>query len=359
MAETAQIAEISTLISDSIFKPFGWQRAGTSDHNFKGPVSNSKSEPVETDDDEDTPASPSAPTTVPSSPTAPATSLLQLKDYPADVVFYYEDPYFHFRNFIHFDLKSYAANSLKSSKVVKALRSLSQVISIAELSEDWSRKFAPQQSNYRIHGGLFVYNHDNLDRGRFAEFFSKLAPQTARVPEGKNIYVFSPERIGYLLSVVNDMRVLRGDGVLPRADEGELLFYYPYGVKVKPQNNFLSYATAEMLLGPLIIVRYRFKDTAKAPGYILYYNGSGAQVEEYLYIFELLLKRRLVTDVDGLHLRLQSPADNAFGVFKTAKEEFVKAYHDLESFRKQVDQIQYGRGAKVQLEFSTIDLGME
>lgn len=359
MAETAQIAEIAREVSDRIFKPFGWQRAGTSDHNFKGPIPQLPQVEAEEDADEIGETEALASKDPKCAEGAVPASALQLKDYPADVVFFYEDPYHHLRTYIHFDLKSYAVGSLKHAKVVRALRSLSQSITAAELSADWGSKFAPQQGNYRIQGGLFVYNHDNLDRGRFNEFFSKLTPNSAQVPEKKNIYVFSPERIVYLLSVLNDIKGLQAESILPRQTEGELLYYYPYGPKVKPLNNLLSYATAEMLLGPILIVRYRFHDGSKQPGYIVYYDGPGAQVEEFLYIFELLLKRRLLTDIDALHLRLQTPADNAFLVFKTAKDEFAKAYHNLPAFRKQVDQIQYNRGATVQLTFSTINLGME
>jgi hypothetical protein len=359
MAETAQIAEIARIVADEIFKPFGWDRAGTSDHNFKGPIPQlPAAEPNADMDDAEEDETPASKDPKKTDGAAPSPGL-QLKDYPADVVFFYEDPYSLLRTYIHFDLKSYAAATLKGSKVVGALKSLSRAIAAAELSEDWGNKFAPQQSNYRIHGGLFVYNHDNLARGRFNEFFSKLTPHSAQVPEKKNIYVFSPDRIGYLLSVLNDIKGLRADSILPLQKDGEVLYYYPYGVKVKPLNNLLSYATAEMLLGPLLIVRYRFHDGSRQPGYIVYYDGPGAQVEEFLYIFELLLKRRLLTDADALHLRLQSPADNAFLVFKTAKDEFAKAYHDLPAFRKQVDEIKYGRGARVQLEFSTVELGMD
>lgn len=354
MAETAQIAEIASRVSDEIFKPFGWRRAGTSDHNFKGPIPQFEAGDSSFDEEAGISSSKPAKNAEPVSATPG-----QLKDYPADVVFFYEDPYFQLNNYIHFDLKSYAASTLKGSKVVGALKSLSRTIAAAEISEDWSRKFAPQQSNCRIHGGLFVYNHDNLDRGRFNEFFVKLTPHSAQVREGKNIYVFSPERITYLLSVLNDIANLRAKEILPLPTAGEVLYYYPYGVKVKPQNNLLSYATAEMLLGPILIVRYRFNDTSKRSGYIVYYDGPGDHVDEFLFIFELLLKRRLLTDVDALHLRLQSPVDNAFAVFKTAKDEFINAYHNVPAFRKQVDQIEYGRGAKVQLEFSTVDLGME
>lgn len=358
MAETAQIAEIAREVSDRIFKPFGWERAGTSDHNFKGPIPNL---PVAESDDNDADGevANSDIKEVKKADEAAPPSGPQLIDYPADVVFFYEDPYFHLRTYILFDLKSYAVASLKNAKIVAALRSLSRAISAAELSEDWGKKFAPQQGNYRIQGGLFVYNHDNQERGRFNEFFSKLAPQSAQVPEKKNIYVFGPERIGYLLSVLNDIKGLRADSIIPLQDKGDLLFYYPYGPKVKPLNNLLTYATAEMLLGPLLIVRYRFHDGSKQPGYIVYYDGPGAKVEEFLYIFELLLKRRLLTDTDALHLRLQAPADNAFLVFKTAKDEFANAYHNLPAFRKQVDQINYDRGATIQLTFSTVNLGME
>lgn len=92
---------------------------------------------------------------------------------------------------------------------------------------------------------------------------------------------------------------------------------------------------------------------------IVYYDGPGAQIEEFLYLFELLLKRHLITDTDKVRLRLMQPADNAFVVFKEAKEEFIKAYHDLPVFRAQVDRINYHSGFRVTLQFSTIELGME
>jgi hypothetical protein len=158
MGETAQIAEIARLVSEEIFKPFGWERSGTSDHSFKGAIPHLPAGEVSADADEIKEDETSVRKEPMKAEEAAPSSALQPKDYPTDVVFFYEDPYSLLRTYIHFDLKSYAAATLKWAKVVGALRSLSRAIAAAELSEDWGNKFAPQQSNYRIHGGLFVYS---------------------------------------------------------------------------------------------------------------------------------------------------------------------------------------------------------
>lgn len=354
--ETKQTAEIANLISKDIFSHFGWKRAGTSDHNFFGlppPEETEKnleggSENAEPEDyaEEDQGLE------------EPETAGKQ-KEYPADVVFWYDDPYYHRRTFIHFDLKSYGASSITYKQIIKALRRLSAVIAVADSSEDWSKKFAPNQSNYDINGALFVYNHDNKAGMRFSEFFQKIGPATIPIPEKKCVYIFSPERISYLLSVVNDMERMKGSGLLPRSDEGEINFFYPYGAKMKPQSNLLPYATAEVLLGPLMIVRYLFKAKDKASGYVLYYDGPGVEEEEFLFLFETILKRRLLTDVDSVQLRLANPAANAALVFRKAKDAFVAFYHDLDIFRKQVDRIEYGSVQSVVQNISTIELGMK
>ncbi len=355
--ETKQTAEIANLISKDLFAHFGWKRAGTSDHNFVGqpPPQEAKTkandeaatdEPDDAaDDEEDSPSE--------------AKAGGKLKEYPADVVFWYDDPYYHRRTFIHFDLKSYGASSINYKTVVKALRRLSTVIAIADSSEDWSKKFAPNQSNFDINGALFVYNHDNKAGTRFSEFLQKIGPLTIPIPEKKCVYVFSPERISYLLSVANDMERLKGAGVLPRPDEGEISFFYPYGAKMKPQSNLLPHATAEVLVGPLIIVRHRFNMNEKQSGYILYYDGPGAEEEEFLFLFETILKRRLLTDVDEVQLRLARPASNAALVCRKAKEAFIAFYHELDIFRKQVDRIEYASVQSVNQNISTIELGME
>jgi hypothetical protein len=133
MAETKQTAEIANIVSNEIFKHFGWERAGTSDHNFKGlDLPDVVADDEVSGDDGEGGAGVSIPVT--EEKAQDQSQSTKLKDYPADVVFYYEDPYFHLRNYIHFDLKSYGASTLKGSRITKALRSLSKVIGIADSS---------------------------------------------------------------------------------------------------------------------------------------------------------------------------------------------------------------------------------
>lgn len=353
--ERSQIAQIAIEVSDKIFPAFGWRRRGTKDHNFLGvaittpdldPDDDAEAEPIQKEQPE-----------APNNPPVLAPAPPSLVNYPADGVYSYPDPYYEQTSFIHFDFKSYADATIKPSTLRKDLQNLADVVSVAETSEDWSAKFAPEEKNYNVYGGLFVHNHDEKALGRFDTYLEKLRSTSIRLAQGKRIYLFSPSRIIYLNSIVSDMAGLRGNAVLPIAGQGEVLFFYPYGVRYKPMSNLLPYASAEILLGPLIIIKYRFNDNKTGPGYVVYYDGPGAESEEFIYIFESLMKRHLMTGESKIRIRLMNAVPNCALVFKKATEEFIQAYHDIPLFRTMVEDVEYSRVDMVRPSYSSIELG--
>ncbi|MDI1343292.1 MAG: hypothetical protein PSV22_04210 [Pseudolabrys sp.] len=346
--ETAQIAEIANQVSNEIFSRFGWKRVGPKDHNFKAfdILEEKQSSGDDADEDgagEKPPAAPSA---------------MVERDFPADVVFRYDDPYSGEAIFIHFDLKSYAESSLKANTTRKALRSLARAIRVAENSADWKQKFAATTSNFSIHGALFVYNHDNKAPSRVDDFLAKLNSNSVPVPEKKRLYVFTPRRINYLITLLNDQNALIAGSQIPKGDEGEVSVYYPYGVRAKPQKPLLPYASAEQLLGPILVLHYRYQGRPDR-GYVVYYDGPGTAVDEYLYLFEMFFKRGFITDDETVHLRLSNADQNALAVFAEARDFFITSYHELPEFKAKMDQIKFHRVTNVVKEFSTVDLGMD
>jgi hypothetical protein len=346
--ETAPIAEIANRISSEIFSRFGWKRVGPKDHNFKAfDVVEPKSAPgkeAEGEEAEEKPASVEGP--------------MVERDFPADVVLGYTDPYSGETIFIHFDLKSYAESSLKAGTTRKTLKSLARCIRVAENSSDWRQKFAATTTNYSIHGALFVYNHDNKAPGRVDEFIAKLNSHSVPVPEKKRLYVFTPRRINYLLTLLNDRNTMIAESLMPKDTEGEVNVYYPYGVRAKPQKPLLPHATAEQLLGPVLVFHYQYKAKPDR-GYIVYYDGPGSSVDEYLFLFEMFFKRGFMTEDGAVHLRLINAETHALTIFVEARDYFVTSYHELPEFKVKMAQIKFHRVTSIVKEFSTVDLGME
>lgn len=82
------------------------------------------------------------------------------KTHPADVVFHYNDPYTNTLNFIHKRLEKFYAKYTEKLDLESTLTSLSMQVQCAEISDEWQKLYSGQETDYRIHGMLFIYNHD-------------------------------------------------------------------------------------------------------------------------------------------------------------------------------------------------------
>ena len=125
MPETANIARMAELISNDIFDEFGWERTGPVNENWECVIPEH-----------------------------------QRKTHPADVVFWYQDPYSAKRIYVMTDLKSYASNSITKTMIGQALRGLALATECSQLSSVWRNLYVPRDTQYQPVGLLFVFNHD-------------------------------------------------------------------------------------------------------------------------------------------------------------------------------------------------------
>ena len=126
MGETNNISLMANLISDEIFSVFNWVSCPALDQNWVC---------VEVEHEKE--------------------------KHPADVVFYYFDPYTNIKNYIHTDLKSFSKSTIENTDLDEIIKSLSMQVECSENSPEWQKLYSTEQDNFVVHGMLFIYNHDN------------------------------------------------------------------------------------------------------------------------------------------------------------------------------------------------------
>jgi hypothetical protein len=179
MGETVNISEIADKVSADIFSHFGWKSHPKKNDNF----------PCVNSDHMTGGKSPKAKTA-----------------HPADVVFYYNDPYLGRRIYLHTDLKSYGKASITMTGLRAAIESLAMTVSCARVSEAWRTKYASAaDEQYDVRGLLFVHNHDGQFAGAFDEVIKKTNLSTIPVEPNVYIHFLGPSDISRLFTVANDI----------------------------------------------------------------------------------------------------------------------------------------------------------
>jgi hypothetical protein len=133
MPETTNIARMADKLSAELFNDFHWTRVGEANVNWAC---------VDEQHTETT--------------------------HPADVVFYYDNPYSLSRTYVMCDLKSYAVSSISRAAISAAAAKLARSLSCAEKSTEWQDRYLHQNVTPEICVLLFVYNHDG-DYASFSE----------------------------------------------------------------------------------------------------------------------------------------------------------------------------------------------
>jgi hypothetical protein len=296
VAETINIAEIAGKISKDIFKNFLWETHQKHDDNFNcvnekhlGNGGNKK------------------------------------LSHPGDVVFFYEEPYLGKRIYLHTDLKSYSKDSIKSSTLRTAFKSLCMTVECAKESPEWRQKYSVDTSeSHEVRGMLFIYNHDNGYDKPFYEAIDKIDLQSLPVAPGTLLHFLGPHDIQRLYSIGNDIIRLQHEGELPR----KYTFYYPDLVMARRQGDVWGQpATIEMLTGPYIIIKHGVYENHNS-GYVVYYNRKGESPEEFQYFLDSLSRYQMLESGEKIKIRVsKSDAfDDLKSVFKTAKKRYAKAW---------------------------------
>jgi hypothetical protein len=171
------------------------------------------------------------------------------------------------------------------------------------------------------------------------------------------LYVIGPRKIEYLLNVVNDIKREQADRNLPM---DEVLFLHPDRIRKHAIHRTSSVAHLEILLGPWLLIPYSFdaKDKQRKEGLHFYYDGSGATVEEFTFIFDFCFKNQLVQDGHGISIRMPNADPLASKVFESAKEVFNANFY-VGQAPSRINQFSIHHITTVVQKFSAEQIGME
>jgi hypothetical protein len=332
MSETANIAEMSAILSDEVFSIFGWTKTGPADIDF---------ECKEQEKHRRT----------------------KKKTHPTDVVFKYVDPYRGKDIYVLTDLKSYAKGSLVKNEVIEALRSLSRTVECANKSLEWKTQYVDQTRNNEVIGMLFVYNNDCQYDKDFSAVLEAINPSQYSLSPGYFVNVIGPERVIYLNSIAKDIKVRQAEGVFPPKEDR--FFYAPHLSRAAALHKYSPYATLPVLLGSIIIVGYCFPEKPHSEGFQIYYDGPGGSKEEFLYLIDYLFKYQMADEHTSITFNLAFPHPDAATYFNIAKKEFARDFWPVteNTTRAEVEaelaKIEY-RDFQIMIQkFSTKKIGMQ
>jgi hypothetical protein len=296
MAETQNIGEVATKISEDIFEYFRWNIHPATNKNF--PCTNDEHK---------------------------TTSGGKKLTHPTDVVFYYDDPYLGRKIYLNTDLKSYGQSSITPASLRTALKSLALSVECASVSEEWRKRHVIDPSErFEVRGLLFVHNHDHDFKHEFTDTLRKIDLSALPIAENTYLHVLGPQDINRLYSVANDLSKL-----LQRKDLSEdYTFYYPDLVLWRRQGDVWGQAAAvETLTAPYAVIKHSGTDKVRA-GYVVYYNRPGTSVMEFEYFLDSLSRLQLL-DIES-HVRVRVchklPDDEIQSNFLVAKNRYSKAW---------------------------------
>jgi|SRR5882724_1508806 len=332
MAETQNIATIGEIVADRIFDVFGWKAIGPRNLNW------------ECIDKE-------------------AHHRKRVTTHPSDVVFTYTDPYLGFPLFLNTDLKSYARDSITSTAVGEALRSLAYTVDCAGKAERWAEHYVGHKENWVVSGLLFIYNHDGAYHRDFDVLLQQVKPRQVPLPPGKRIFVLGPKRIEYLNAIVHDVYDGRGQKKLP--DKEFCGFYTPDLIGAKVRTSKIGPSTIEMLLGPWQVLRFDNNATAnRLKGWWIYYAGEGKTVDEFNFLLDYIFTYQLLGDEDAIEIRMPFGCPEATAIFDRAKRHYGQEFWPVgetspQDFLKRLERITCRRVTGFSDHFSDVEIGMK
>lgn len=351
MAETAEIAEMANKVSEELFEWFKWEKIPVMDQNFDC----HKKDKHFSGTDEN-----------------------HLKTHPVDVVFKYRDPYSGVFVYLNTDLKSYKKNSITTTQIRGALRSLACTIDCAAGSPEWKEKYCLDQNPFEVRGMLFVYNHDGEFDKAFYDLFNpksnskgKLSGgiDLSKIPIAKNqkIHIFEPTMINYMQTIISDMNDLHHRGSFPKED---YFFYYPDQNlhKCLGGNEKLNPATVEAITAPFLFVKHDEIDsynekTKKVEqtygrGLVIYFNRNGSNEYEFVYLFDILSKFQLLNKELKIRIRVasQNPDKNIQSKYKKAINIYSRDWNFDDNKKSLLDNIEFKVITRTKSIFSTHEL---
>jgi len=326
MAETAEIAKVADKISREIFGVFGWIRRPHTDLNFPCNIEEHKK-----------------------------------RTHPSDVVFSYSSPVEENRIYLNTDLKSYARDTISSTKLSSAINSLITAVDCANVNPTWRERYVGDDTNFDVHGLLFIYNHDNgYDDEGWDHLRTDARIYLSKLKKKHRLYVIGPPDIKYLLSVADDITRQRGNADKELPDAEHCSFHYPDMTILRVKRNHDPAATLEVLTSPWQVLRYKNGGKEKnQSGAFCYYRGKGETVDEFKFLLDYLFRYGLVADGHRISIRMPFAESDSSGRFLTAKEQYCKDHHNLPEFKERLDRVTLFQVARVREVFDETKIEMD
>lgn len=330
MAETSNIAKMASQISDDLFSEFFWTKVGPTDVNW--PCEDPAHHGVTT--------------------------------HPADVVFYYDEPYSKRRTYVHCDLKSYAATSISPGAIRGAVESLAKQVACAEKSETWRKQYMHDTCTPDICGLLFVYNHDGEYDKSFASHLTSLKESQLPLPVGARLFVLGPRDIFWLDNVRYEIRQMRGatgTNCLPPASRCKY-FYPQLDGLANVQPEIAKAATLEMLTSPWIVLEYQREKPSGGRGFIVFYRKSGETEEEFMYLLDYMRHYDMLRHNTHVEIKSMETSPTGAASFQKAAQRYLASFDQSASTTEFADivlAIKYSKMTQVKSQFSTVDVGMD
>jgi hypothetical protein len=229
-----------------------------------------------------------------------------------------------------------------------------------QISEEWQNIYQSKTMNTDIVSSLFVYNHDNSFDRDFDKFLVEATKRDLKLASGNKIFVFSPQKIQYLITIVNDIKVLRGDEILP--NKKHYTFYYPTLDKKPTRNPWNSSATIETLFNAWQILKFKINPDSPESndfGIIIYYSKKGECQEEFQYLIDYLFHYQLISQASKIMVRVANAEKYASTNFQNAVNEYKNKFAPDDQTVKKLESIEFESITNIVKNFSEIEIGME
>lgn len=330
MAETSKIAQMAVKLSEEVFSEFFWEKVGPEDQNW----------PCEDPDGHD------------------------VQTHPADVVFYYDEPYSLRRTFVHCDLKSYAKKTITTGAVHGAIESLAKQVACAEKSDTWRGLYMHGNVTPDVCGLLFVYNHDGGYEKDFSTHLSSIKEDRLPLAKGSKLFVLGPADIFWLDNVRYDIRQLRGAAAGTRLPSPQYCkYFYPQlDGRANLQSDKARAATLEMLTSPWIVLEYKHGKNHSERGFIVYYRRAGGTEEEFIYLLDYLRHYQVLGEAEKIDVRMLEGDAAALARFQRAQQRYIEGLGDgaeATELARRVKEIKYSKMTQIITDFSSVDIGMD
>ena len=205
---------------------------------------------------------------------------------------------------------------------------------------------------------LFIYNHDNQFDKSFPKLLADVNSKSLELTPECKIFTIGPDRLSYLLNIVNDLSRLTAARKFPLGQEN-YTFYYPHMFRHKRQGSEWGQpATIEALTAPWILIKHKEVIDHVNEGFVLYYTRIGDTVDEFIYLLDTLSHYQLLLSDHPLNIRIVECSNDAVNNFEKAKVQYLNKWGEDSKSEEQLNRIEFGSVTNIVQSFNPMEIGM-